>query len=295
MKENKSKTREREITPEYARRKLEELAKLVEEGTFRNRPINKKLVASYASDMIRGRWGLTHQGIAFDEHGRLVDGQHRLWAVVKAGIPVTMMVTTGLPASTNGGYSIPTMDVIDCGKNRTVGQKLRISHGISGASQVASVVRNIAYVYTNDREIKLSVSQVLEVMDMHEPAIEMLFGVTTDSRQRVGPVLAPMAVYYMTHPEQAKSFAVSFFNKEELKKGSPVLALIKWLEKNPHVGGKEHYFTRLYAVSHCIHEYHHEKELDVAMPREEAMYWLGALNKKNAEAIRKMIYPLRTA
>jgi hypothetical protein len=40
-------------------------------------------------------WKLTHQGIAFSECGRLLDGQHRLMAIVKADLAVNLMITYG--------------------------------------------------------------------------------------------------------------------------------------------------------------------------------------------------------
>jgi hypothetical protein len=54
-----------------------------------------------------GRWrGKSHQGIAFDEHGRLADGQHRLLAVVEAGVAVEMNITTMMPDNV-----IPSIDL----------------------------------------------------------------------------------------------------------------------------------------------------------------------------------------
>jgi hypothetical protein len=46
--------------------------------------------------MLNGNWVLTHQGIAISKSGKLIDGQHRLAAVVKANVPVEMMVFSGL-------------------------------------------------------------------------------------------------------------------------------------------------------------------------------------------------------
>lgn len=292
MKDHNIKTRVLEVTPAWAERKLAELQHLVEQGQFRNRSINKSLVNSYASDMARGRWGLSHQGIAFDEDNRLIDGQHRLWAVVKAGIPVIMTVTTGVPASTNGGFSMPTMDIVDRGKNRSIGQQLHIAHGIASAPQVAAVIRNIAYTYSNDYGIKLSISQTLEILELYRVSIDAIFLLTTHTRQRVGPVLGPIVVYHGTHPEKAKQFAAQLISKEDLRKGSPVSALLRWLEANPG-GGKEHVFKKLRAVSHCIHQYHHDLDCASADTKEECLYWLAAQNKKHGELIRAMLYPLR--
>ncbi len=58
-----------------------------------NRPMRRNTVEHYARQMVAGEWQLTHQGICFDAHGSLVDGQHRLTAIVNAGIPVRMLVS----------------------------------------------------------------------------------------------------------------------------------------------------------------------------------------------------------
>lgn len=81
------------ITPEIAKRYL--LRKIPGQ-----RQIRPAKVAQYATDMRAGKWALTHQGIAFDSTGRLIDGQHRLAAVVQSGASVDMMVTRGLEGIT---------------------------------------------------------------------------------------------------------------------------------------------------------------------------------------------------
>ena len=62
-----------------------------------NRPINWNYVAQLARDMKAGRFACTHQGIAFDTEGRLIDGQHRLWAVLEVDVPVRIRVFRNEP------------------------------------------------------------------------------------------------------------------------------------------------------------------------------------------------------
>ena len=57
-----------------------------------NRSINWEYVAQLARDVKIGRFQCTHQGIAFDIEGRLIDGQHRLWAIVDADVPARLRV-----------------------------------------------------------------------------------------------------------------------------------------------------------------------------------------------------------
>jgi UDP-N-acetylmuramoylalanine-D-glutamate ligase len=61
-----------------------------------NRTISHHKVNDYANLMQRGKWSLTHQGIAFYEDDSIADGQHRLLAIIKARATVPMMVTYGL-------------------------------------------------------------------------------------------------------------------------------------------------------------------------------------------------------
>jgi hypothetical protein len=64
------------------------------EANTTNRPVSRTVVRSFAEAMKRGEWIVTHQGIAFDVSGVLIDGQHRLAAVLDADVPVAMTVFT---------------------------------------------------------------------------------------------------------------------------------------------------------------------------------------------------------
>lgn len=70
-----------------------EMAQLWLDTRTKNRRIRNGHVRELAAEMKAGRWDITHQGIAFDSNGFLVDGQHRLSAIVMAGVTVTMLVS----------------------------------------------------------------------------------------------------------------------------------------------------------------------------------------------------------
>lgn len=70
-----------------------------------NRSVRQSHVDFLTAQMKTDKWRKTHQGIAFDKEGRLVDGQHRMWAVVESGVTVTIMVTRGIDPE-----DIPAMD-----------------------------------------------------------------------------------------------------------------------------------------------------------------------------------------
>lgn len=83
-----------------------------------NRPLRERHVFRYVGMMSRGEWQLTHQGIAFDAKGDLVDGRHRLEAIVRSGVTVRMKVTRNI--------DLATIHLVDGGVRRNLADSLEI-------------------------------------------------------------------------------------------------------------------------------------------------------------------------
>lgn len=97
-----------------------------------NRPIRPRMVAAYARDLLSGRWQETGDAIKFAEDGTLLDGQHRLTAVVRTGVPVRLLIVRGLPRE--------SQRVMDTGLKRQAADQVHIE-GAAHGSVVASVAR----------------------------------------------------------------------------------------------------------------------------------------------------------
>lgn len=98
----------------------------------KNRPLNRGTVEFYARQMSTGAWRLNGQGISFLANGELGDGQHRLEAIILAGVPVTMTVMRGADND-----SFPTYDT---GRTRTASDIFSINN-IPNAVWVSSTVQ----------------------------------------------------------------------------------------------------------------------------------------------------------
>ena len=63
-----------------------------------NRKIRKGVVDKYKRDILNGDWDVasTDNKITFNDRGELIDGQHRLSAIIKAGVPLKMRVFRGV-------------------------------------------------------------------------------------------------------------------------------------------------------------------------------------------------------
>ncbi len=104
------------ITPTMA-------AKWLKESNTKNRRIRKNHVRALSAAMARGEWVKTHEAIAFDTGGEMVDGQHRLHAVVDSGVTIPCLVVTGL--------SPLVRRQVDGGAPRTIADRLTISGDVS--------------------------------------------------------------------------------------------------------------------------------------------------------------------
>lgn len=101
-----------------------------------NRKLRPNHVRSLAAAMQRNEWQLTHQGIAFSERGRLLDGQHRLNAIIAANATVQMVVVRGLPDD--------AFMAVDIGNKRTTADVL------SADQKLVEVANLICYIQTTD-------------------------------------------------------------------------------------------------------------------------------------------------
>lgn len=102
-----------------------------------NRLCSRSTVRRYAAAIKRGEWELNGEAIKFDPSGKLIDGQHRLNAVILAESPIKSLVIRGL----NG----KAFETFDTGKNRSISDLLSL-YGFANCHVLASVAR-LAYNY----------------------------------------------------------------------------------------------------------------------------------------------------
>lgn len=114
------------ITPQMAKQILGE--------NTRNRKISDNSVNEYADDLINGRWNVNGEAIKFAKDGTLLDGQHRMLAIVKTNIPMVTCVVRGL--------EIEHQNTMDIGRRRTVGDVLNINK-VPNSTTIASIANNL--------------------------------------------------------------------------------------------------------------------------------------------------------
>lgn len=146
------------VTPEMAKSWLSTV-------NTANRSLSHQSVRKYADDMANGAWRQTHQNaIAFYDDGAIADGQHRLAAVVAAGVSVEMFVATGLTRDHAA--------VIDQGRPRSAADAIKISSGNAMDKYLAYAVAIVRMVYAAEvsSSAPISVTRVRDLIEkMYEP------------------------------------------------------------------------------------------------------------------------------
>lgn len=110
------------VTPEMATKWLA--------NTIGNRHINKERVKTYVNDIKNG-WALNGQPIIISDKNHLMDGHHRLTAIVEAKTPARFVVTYGVKEE--------TMATIDIGMRRSNSNVFAIA-GIKNYAPISSIV-----------------------------------------------------------------------------------------------------------------------------------------------------------
>ena len=144
------------ITPDMA-------AFLLRHNT-KNRNLRRGHVDRIAQDIVQGRWVENGATIVIGADGVLIDGQHRLAAVVKAGVPIVSVVVRGVSAA--------AMPTVDSNIARSAADVAQLT-GITNSNAVVGAARLLIALKYGDiyQKRKTSNSAVLEFLLRH-PGIE---------------------------------------------------------------------------------------------------------------------------
>lgn len=217
------------VTPEIA-------AKWLERNHPQNRPINWKRVEAMANDIRAGDWKLTHQAIAFDGQGNLIDGQHRLQAVVQAGTSVQMLVVR----NDEGSFHDP----IDRGVSRSIALLLGKKDRTVAALNTLRMLEQGCYV-----QVPMTLSEAETIYHHHAEAMDKIAKTVTSAYKLVGPVLAACTwAMPCGHEQSVMRFAQQVATGEMIARGDPAFALRSWTERNT----REHGWTKCMAALNCI-------------------------------------------
>jgi hypothetical protein len=183
----------------------------------RNRPITKANITFLVAEMLSGRFQFNGGTIVFDEHGRLMDGQHRLMACIQSGVPFDALVVRGVPEA--------AFSTIDQGQKRIAGDIV----GGTSSKSVAAVLKGV-HQYLSGAILKSRPrTSLVEIERFHllHPGVRESFNFCLPAK-RVARHSAIASMHYLfSHIDRdaADEFVTRLATGENLQKGSPLYTL----------------------------------------------------------------------
>jgi len=218
----------------------------------KNRKLRRTRINQYAEQMRRGQWQPTGEAIKFAKDGTLLDGQHRLHAIIEANVELDMLVVQDLDLS--------TFKVIDSGLTRTPGDALQLM-GITNSNHKAAAIR--MYIAA-DAQIQIDSSVAMTNLitrtditnfiagneELVNSAVNAARNVYNNCR---GNRPAWAALYMMITKKYGQAEAEMFFQSvsdgTNMSPGDPRLALRNWAVRNtsnPYRGEHLYAYCRAY-------------------------------------------------
>lgn len=170
----------------------------------KNRHLTRSRVNQYAALIRGGKWVSLHQGIAFDENGYLLDGQHRLAGCILAGLPFRTMVTRYAQ-----GASEMAKSVIDTGKARGIADVMVFAGKMTKTESKEVVAILTAMTVARDGDSKHRDGSAIDVAnDGHDGlAARWARDNLADHKRFASPMRAAFALMWLACPEEAEAFA----------------------------------------------------------------------------------------
>ncbi len=184
-----------DVSPEIA-------AAWLTECNTHNRKVVDAHVDRLAREMKAGRWRLTHQGIAFSTNRVLLDGQHRLWAVIMSEATVPMRVFFNEPAE--------SLAAIDSIRPRTNDEIISLA-GTIGTVSKSELATLRAMLVGLGSYIRMTPGEEAEVLARDRRAVHFANEILPTARFRGVATAVTRGVlaraYYSADPRKLRHFA----------------------------------------------------------------------------------------
>lgn len=202
------------VTPALARQLLE--------SNGRNRRVRQAQVEQFAKAMTNGSWDLNGETIKIADDGTVLDGQHRLMAIVLADVTVDLVLVEGLP--------VETQDSMDTGVRRKLSDVLSIA-GVPDAMAVSTALNAyFRYKQTGSFEPHRSptVREALALYADHptlDDSVRVSRRVTKEIRGPIGVFAACHHIFAGVDQKAADEFFDRLALGDGLEQGNPIFHL----------------------------------------------------------------------
>ena len=190
-----------------------------------NRPLNQAHVAFLASEMINGNWKLNGEAICF-ENGKLVNGQHRLNAIIIADVKIDMLVVSEC--------EVGSFKTFDSGRNRTISEVFSII-GIPYAALISSIIGRYKRISIQAKEGKVNVGRSLTgAKKQSKIELEKEYNSTPELYQSIAKFSFPMGQKHILTGVEIGGY-VSFLIKDKKHPNEFVMSFFEMLSRGKNI------------------------------------------------------------
>ena len=222
-----------------------DLAQELWKRNVKNRRFRQALASFYSIEMKAGRWVCNGETIVFDSQGRLIQGQHRIYAVMMSGVTIMVyMVFDVDPAA---------FMTMDSGSKRSAADQLEVV-GHKNATMLAGAA-TIIHRYNEGNMTSSNHLPNTLCIDVIEkcPGLDESVKFVSSHRPKFCKGSVASAVHYLAKkidPELADEFFTKLFSGVGLCDGDPELTLSKKLSAM-NIGASRR-VTKSFVEFHCF-------------------------------------------
>jgi len=214
------------ITPSIAKKMLE--------GNTDNRKLRKQRVAQYTDAMKRGMWEIQNDAITISKTGKLLNGQHRLTAIIESDQTCQCLVLRGVDDS---AYT-----AIDSGLSRTVNDALVAAGVTHSATHLSPIARTMICMEAGLNPMDTASASLVQRQDIvdyvnkNDAILEWALSLSRRADTAVGGIRHAWGVFAILAAQKHGRDKVDEFTNlvidgVGLKPGDAPLALRNWLSR----------------------------------------------------------------
>jgi hypothetical protein len=199
----------------------------------KNRKMRTRTIRAFARDMAAGKWQLTGEAVKVDTAGNLRDGQHRMAAVIEAGVTVPMLVVRGVTPESqrvmDSGIKRNATDQLDMGGRKNT----RI---MAAAARLALIEPAAGFVA--EPVDQPTTTEILEFIEAFDEEITEAAQMSAFFSHHIPIPPSVTCVAWMNFVQIDADACMEFFDSMKQQRlngeGDPRLALIRRLTKSSH-------------------------------------------------------------
>lgn len=199
---------------------------------IRNRPVKRQQVIDLAEEMRSGRWKMNGDAIRFGVDGTLIDGQHRLMAVIESAKTIQFAAAYDVEEG--------SFDTIDVGRKRSISDTLSVCGEINTSHLAAALKVVCEYEsglpFSGKRFTNIDAEETLA----NHPELRVSVSYCHTTRGLIPNSVASSCHYLFSRidKELANEFIDRLIDGTAIDSGHPILVLRNKLIDNKKAKGK---------------------------------------------------------